>query len=185
MTTPTSHLTHRPTYKGLVVPFVVDNDHNGRPVFSRQGENLPQCHLKELCSVCGERLDYWKWFITGGIGSDGYVYSLEAGLHLECLTYAVKHCPHLGNGDGRGGYWKTRGYSIVPFPANVRLVRLTKSTTRPGTPILRLRTPEEHALVTRPDGGRGFVRMTDVASVAHSQQQEPATIPMIPLPEVP
>ena len=97
MTIP-ERMKSRPTYGGLPVPFAVVIDHNGVPDFKiTDVDRWHQCIREKLCAICGERLDYWVWYIGGESCAEQGIY-LDLAMHEECAFYSARACPFLAEG---------------------------------------------------------------------------------------
>lgn len=57
-------------------------------------EHQIDCIKNRKCSVCGQSLDYWAYFIGGDLALTNMVFS-DPALHLECALYSLRVCPYL------------------------------------------------------------------------------------------
>lgn len=82
-----------PHYKGLPVMFTTLVE-DGIPNFKSTNENVWVAKRDGLCSICGEKLDYWIAFMVGEEEAESrLVY--ENPNHEECLRHAFNICPWL------------------------------------------------------------------------------------------
>jgi hypothetical protein len=95
------HLAKRPLYGEYPIP-VTTLILDGVPDFRVSDmEAWMRVVTKDLCGLCGESLDYWKWFI-GGENAFKQQLFFDPAMHRDCAEYALQVCPFLG---------MTRGYS--------------------------------------------------------------------------
>lgn len=88
-------LKSRPLYRGYVVPYSVLVDDQGRADFRvTDMDKWSECAKLKLCALCGQKLDYWVWYIGGPSCAESGVY-FDLALHEECCFYAAKVCPFL------------------------------------------------------------------------------------------
>lgn len=83
--------------RGYPIPFVVQRDHAGLPLFIVNDSLTQQyCIRNKLCSICGQKLGKELWF-AGGPGSALHPYGMyfDSAMHHECVTYAMQVCPYL------------------------------------------------------------------------------------------
>lgn len=84
-------------------------DQRGYPIFftvSKQNDPIDirvldpvlivEAGRRKLCSICGQALDYWVWFLGGprDVAQRGFA---EPPMHRACLDYAIAVCPYLSN----------------------------------------------------------------------------------------
>jgi hypothetical protein len=89
-------LNKRPTYKGLVIPYIVMVE-DGKPFFKVNDSLIVHKCIKErLCSVCGGKLDNDKWLI-GGPASAFHKQGVYADIpvHKERAVYSLTTCPYM------------------------------------------------------------------------------------------
>lgn len=55
---------------------------------------VQECIDKDLCGLCGRKLDWWKAFLSGPMSAVTRVYS-DPPMHEQCVTAALSLCPHL------------------------------------------------------------------------------------------
>lgn len=68
---------------------------NGKPDLRVSNpDKREECFQRKLCGVCGERLNYWLYFVTGKLGVKNRTFS-DPPMHSECLNYAMEVCPFL------------------------------------------------------------------------------------------
>ena len=95
-------LEKRPRYGEYVIPYtviVID----GVPDFRvTDMDRWLECIERKLCAICGERLDYWVWYLGGPSCVEGSVY-FDPAMHEECCFYSASACPFLL---GERGYSK-------------------------------------------------------------------------------
>lgn len=69
---------------------------DGKPDLRLSEQELrEQCFHQKLCGICGQKLDYWMYFVTGELGVKNRIFA-DPPNHLECLNYAMLVCPFLG-----------------------------------------------------------------------------------------
>jgi hypothetical protein len=84
-----------PHYKGLPISFTTLVDENGIPNFKlTDNENVWISKRDGLCSICGEKLDYWKAFMVSEEEAETRLV-FENPNHEECLRHAFNICPWL------------------------------------------------------------------------------------------
>ena len=85
-------------HRGFPVPFIVGRDNAGEPLFTINDDRLTsQCLAEGLCGICGTELTFGDlWWVGGPLSAfhPQGVY-IDGPMHHECLTYALKVCPHL------------------------------------------------------------------------------------------
>lgn len=88
-------LSHLPTLNGYPVPRFVGRNEDGELDFRVLDANkmLKACRLK-ACGICGRKLDFTSWFVTGPSGLQNRTVS-DPPLHLRCARYALGTCPHM------------------------------------------------------------------------------------------
>lgn len=83
--------------RGYPIPFTVYRDDTGAPHFTINDEaKRAECLAKDLCPICGQRLNGARWFI-GGPGSAfalGGTY-IDPPVHRACMRYSLQVCPYL------------------------------------------------------------------------------------------
>lgn len=83
--------------RGYPVPYIVQRDIHGLPVFTmNDAEKHAECLKKKKCPICGLRLSKELWFVGGPLSAfhpHGCYY--DSAMHHECMTYALKVCPYL------------------------------------------------------------------------------------------
>src|SRR4051812_20921614 len=88
-------LGRRPQYRGMVLPFIVVMDDEGHADFRVVDmDRWFECINGMLCSMCGQRLDYWVWYIGGPNSSNEGVY-IDLAMHEDCCFYSAAVCPFL------------------------------------------------------------------------------------------
>ena len=91
-------LKSRPVWRGFVVPYTVAVDTEGKVDFRvTDMDHWYRCVKEKLCSICGEPLDYWVWYVGGGSCNDSGVY-FDLAMHEECCFYSASVCPFLMGG---------------------------------------------------------------------------------------
>jgi hypothetical protein len=82
--------------RGYPIPFIVQRDLKGLPVFTVNDDRVVlTCVKKRLCSICGKRLQE-SWFVSGSrsfLSVRGAF--VDPPVHLECAEYALQVCPFL------------------------------------------------------------------------------------------
>lgn len=83
------------TESGYPAPFFVIIGPDGKPD-PRILDPIKQvrCFTDRLCGICGERWDWWMFFISGPQALEHRV-SADPPMHEECARYALKVCPYL------------------------------------------------------------------------------------------
>jgi hypothetical protein len=84
-------------YGKFAIPYIVFRDENNIPHFKvNNNVKTEECISKELCSVCGEKLEDDKWLIGGRLSAfherGCYV---DIPVHKECGVYSLKTCPYM------------------------------------------------------------------------------------------
>lgn len=119
-----------PQYKGYPIPFTT---------FMREDEGAPiqvpdfkitdtakwaMCVNQKLCAICGQKLDYWMWFIGGPLSRDNRLF-FDMAMHEECAKYAAATCPYLAYGkDHQADPKLPEGTHIDEQASNVRPAEL-------------------------------------------------------------
>lgn len=96
-------LRHRPKYKGLPVPYIVQY-YGGVPDFRVTDPNKwDKCVEDKRCGLCGLKHESGRplFFIGGHLSHETRLFT-DPGMHFECARYAMKVCPFL--------YLKDKGY---------------------------------------------------------------------------
>lgn len=83
-----------PHYKGLPITFTTFVHENGVPNFKATNDNVWVSKRDGLCSICGEKLDYWIAFMVDEREAESRIV-FENPNHEECLRYAFNICPWL------------------------------------------------------------------------------------------
>ena len=88
-------LSHLPTRKGYPIPRFVGRNDDGEYDFRivDLGKMQRMCERKR-CGICGRKIDFYSWFVTGPVGLQNRVVS-DPPMHERCATYALQTCPHL------------------------------------------------------------------------------------------
>jgi len=89
-------LNKRPTYKGLIIPYIVMVK-DDKPYFKVNDTKIVyKCIINNLCSVCGGKLDNDIWMIGGPKSAfhpqGAYI---DIPVHKECAVYSLKTCPYM------------------------------------------------------------------------------------------
>ena len=83
--------------RGFPITFVTLVE-NGTPDFTTiSSEQLVVCIRGRLCGLCGHRLHDGEAAFIGGPGAIEAGAFLDAHMHRECATYAMKVCPHIAS----------------------------------------------------------------------------------------
>jgi hypothetical protein len=144
-----------PKWKGFPVPFFVTWRVDNIPDFKVVNEaNRVRCAKENLCWICGERLDYWIFFI-GGPHACAHGLFVDGPMHRECANDAMAICPFL---IGTMDYATHFDMSKIPHE-----VRFTGGETRAVSQI----PPEKVGLLRT----RGF----DILLVQHPRDPKAAT----------
>jgi hypothetical protein len=106
----------RPLYKGMVVPYVVLIRPGGIPDFKINDiHKLIQCANEKLCTICGQKLDYWIWWLGGQKSMDKHEF-LDGPMHQECADYSAQVCAYIAGGKGYAQQIKpVEGVQIVEY----------------------------------------------------------------------
>lgn len=108
-------LKRRPQWRGMAVPFttlisLVDNVPNFK-VTDRGAWDL--CIDEKLCALCGERNEYWVWYI-GSAHHLAKEVVFDLGMHQECALYAAVTCPYIALGKAYGDHCRpSKGAQII------------------------------------------------------------------------
>jgi hypothetical protein len=88
-----THLAHRPTHGGLVVPWVSVVLADGTPALGNlHGTRADKAFWNKLCQICGEAMTRpIVLFATESGHARGQ--TSEPGMHPECAAYSAKACP--------------------------------------------------------------------------------------------
>jgi len=117
MTIP-ERVARRPRYKGYPIPFttLVVND---IPDF--KGTDLDKwrdCITNRLCGICGERLDYWVWWL-GGPACFEHGHFFDFAMHEDCARYSATICPYIAYTRQYADWTKMHeGYTLNILPVN-------------------------------------------------------------------
>ncbi|MFV2172402.1 hypothetical protein ACFHW2_11530 [Actinomadura sp. LOL_016] len=85
---------HRPTVRGLVVPWVtLNHPHAGHLLGQTRPDRVAACVRDRLCQTCGHTLGDRVVVICRP--QDLADYSAEPGMHPECAAYSTRACPML------------------------------------------------------------------------------------------
>lgn len=96
---------------GLPIPFTAYIDGNGVPDFRiLDAPKRMLCLRKQLCGICGTKLEYWMIFIGGPVSCDKRQF-LDPAMHPECADFSLENCPHLARPKSR--------YSTRPVPVEI------------------------------------------------------------------
>jgi hypothetical protein len=77
-------------YSTLILP-------DGTPDFAAANEPIRlKCIFDHLCPICGDKLDYWVYFIGGPKSHESRVF-FDPGMHEECARYSAAVCPFIRN----------------------------------------------------------------------------------------
>lgn len=107
-----AQLAKRPRHGEYPIP-VTTLVKNGVPDFRTTDMDVwNQVVVGELCALCGEQLDYWKWFIGGPSCFETRLF-FDAAMHEPCARYAMEVCPFLT---------MARGYSQRPLLEGTEIV---------------------------------------------------------------
>jgi hypothetical protein len=90
-----ARLRSRPLFRGLPIPYTTFIAPDGTPDFKIT--NLiawMECTRKKLCSVCGQDLDYWVWYIGSPDQVKDQIF-FDPAMHEECARYAADVCPFI------------------------------------------------------------------------------------------
>ena len=98
--------------QGYPIPFVaIEDDGSGKPDFRILNvERQMLCFDRQLCGICGQKLDYWCSLIGGELCEVNKVF-VDPAMHEECALYAIQVCPFLRRDHSR--------YSHRPVPDRV------------------------------------------------------------------
>jgi hypothetical protein len=124
----------RPQYRGFAVPFTtfIGSDHI--PNFKVTDTGAWHICVDELrCALCGEKLDYWVYYI----GSEAHVkgeYFFDMAMHKDCAEYAIQVCPYIAFG-------KAYGYEIGPTAGAIEIYELAprEAMSNEGVPLFLAR----------------------------------------------
>jgi len=84
-------------FGNLAIPWITARDDSGKPIFSGNIElRRIQAIREQLCSQCGQKLEYWIIFIGDDESVKRRIF-FEPGMHQECAEYAAQTCPYLAN----------------------------------------------------------------------------------------
>lgn len=93
--------------RGYPVPFIVQRDARGLPVFAaNDARRVLRCIAERRCGICGNRLEKRFWFAGGPLAAlHAHGAYLDNAMHYECAEYALRVCPYLAlknfaHGDG-------------------------------------------------------------------------------------
>lgn len=86
-----------PTHRGFVVHYTVAWNDDGTPNFGSMREyRRRECWRKNLCHLCGQRMERPYIFIGGPLCVK-YRRFVDGPMHVECADYATQACPFLSN----------------------------------------------------------------------------------------
>lgn len=90
-----SFLRGRPRYKGMIVPYTVYVDKEGRPDFKVVDyERLEECIKHRLCGVCGHSMGKRVAFIGGNLALEQRIFT-DPPMHEACALYSADICPFV------------------------------------------------------------------------------------------
>src|SRR6185295_806737 len=134
--------------RGFPITFTTTVDADGKPDFRvPDAQKWAVMCYEHLCAVCGQRLDYWIFFVGGEeLFADRLFF--EGPMHRECAEYSIKVCPFMAlekfkrtdrefTGDAamlneidfqqarpaRFGLGRTRGYKMVKVDVTEQMTR--------------------------------------------------------------
>jgi hypothetical protein len=84
-------------YGRFPIPYIVFRDRNNIPHFKVNDEKkVEECIEKDLCSICGRKMNEDKWLIGGKLSAfhERGCY-IDVPVHKECGVYALKNCPYM------------------------------------------------------------------------------------------
>lgn len=134
---PPARMRHLPMRGRFPVPPIFGVDDAGVPDFTvLDSKEWLRLVTEHACHMCGERLEWWCFFIGGDRSIHNRMFQ-DGAMHRECAEYALRVCPFLaqgrsytdrparttqGRGDspisdttnnpGRFGLYRTRGYRL-------------------------------------------------------------------------
>jgi hypothetical protein len=83
--------------RGYPIPFIVQRDGNGDPIFTMNDTRLVARAAREgLCGICGQRLGAFKALVGGPASAfhpRGAYY--DGPMHRDCAEFALQVCPWL------------------------------------------------------------------------------------------
>lgn len=97
-----ARLKDRPLFRGMPVPFTTFVGEGGVPDFKITDITkwFACVNLRDpLCSICGQALEHWAWYIGGPQQLKDQVY-FDPAMHEECARYAAATCPFIAFGTG-------------------------------------------------------------------------------------
>lgn len=84
--------------RGYPIPYVVLYDDKGCPHFKiNDDKKVKECADKNLCTVCGTKMDRTSMWLIGGPGSAFHPRGMfvETPVHRDCGLYSLQTCPYL------------------------------------------------------------------------------------------
>lgn len=83
--------------RGYPIPYIVLKDKNGISHFAINDDRVvEQCIEKDLCSICGKKLNEDKWMIGGPLSTFHPMGTfIDIPVHHQCGKYALQVCPYL------------------------------------------------------------------------------------------
>ena len=139
-------LNHRPKYKGLPIPFIVQY-YRGVPDFRVTDPNKWQtCVEEKRCGLCGLKHESGRplFFIGGSISHETRLFT-DPPMHFECARYAMKVCPFL--------YLKDKTY-VVDRPGDEDKPRETNELMHDKTRMGLFKAASCWAIEARYESGR-------------------------------
>jgi hypothetical protein len=117
-------------HRGYPVPFVIQRDAKGKPVFvANDARRVFRCITERRCGICGNRIEKSSYWFAGGPlaalhPAGGY---LDNAMHRDCMEYAMQVCPYLAlrsfSGDGLVAALAQRladGYGVMEDPTMIK-----------------------------------------------------------------
>jgi hypothetical protein len=186
--------------RGYAVPFLVLIDDSGQARFALNDDGKEvACRAHDLCSICGQKLLRGRWFTQGpgsALHEDGAY--IDAPMHGECITYALRICPYLA----APKYLRLVSGAQAAAVPNRTFVNPTPDNTRPDYFVAVMATAQHcnafgHYVPRRPyariqiwqhgvkllDGGRDVALRVQAAYDAAGVTRPPLDALLVAMPE--
>src|SRR5579864_7655450 len=135
----TERLKGRPVYQGFPVPYTVVVDIHGVPDFKATDmDRWRDCVERNLCAICGHKLDYWVWYIGGPSCADEGIY-FDLAMHEECCFFSAAVCPFIAKGRDYASHVKLpAGYERLSAHQVKRGAAIYASKRRRGVKLVQV-----------------------------------------------
>ena len=99
-----ARIARLPKFKGIPVPFYADDNGDARE------RAVSECHLEQLCWICGTKLGAFKAFVTGVVNGVTRLVQ-EPPCHQDCAEWSARVA--LSDSGEPIMVWVTRSYEAI------------------------------------------------------------------------